>query len=73
MGEDAPTLVFLLSPEVGIPTEVLPWGKKNKKKKGRINAYVTFKMFPFYIFFALFPIKRTKNVKFKFMQIAVPN
>lgn len=32
MGEDAPRLVFLLNPEVGIPTEVLLWRKKDKEK-----------------------------------------
>lgn len=43
MGEDAPRLVFLLSPEVGIPTEVLLWGKKNKEKHKQssgINVYL---------------------------------
>jgi len=37
LGEDAPRLVFLLSPEVGIPTEVLLWGDKNKEKKVKIK------------------------------------
>lgn len=32
LGEDAPKQAFLLSPEVGIPTEVQLWGKKKQRK-----------------------------------------
>lgn len=51
LGEDVPRLVFLLNPEVGIPTEVLLWRKKDKENIIKIKSNkCTFHVWNFFHF-----------------------